>query len=121
NDGTLDLVINNINRTAQIYKNDSKTFFPENHSIQFHLTGKDKNTQAIGTQISVYVGEKIFYLEQMPNRGFQSSVDPKLTLGLGHITSIDEIMVTWPDGAITSLENVQVDQLLELKWEEASM
>jgi len=121
NDGTLDLVINNINRTAQIYKNDSKSFFPENHSIQFQLIGKGKNTEAIGTQITVYAGEDIYYLEQMPNRGFQSSVDPKLTLGLGNTSSLDEIQVTWPDGAITHLENVPTNQLLVLKWDEAEL
>jgi hypothetical protein len=119
NDGTLDLVVNNVNATAQIFKNKGKTLLPENHSIQLQLTGKGKNTGAIGAQIQVKVGEEIFYTEQMPNRGFQSSVDPKITIGLGKATVIDEIKVLWPDGAYTQLTQVKPDQLLNLKWTEA--
>jgi len=119
NDGTLDLVVNNVNATAQIFKNKGKTLLPENHSIQLQLTGKGKNTAAIGAQIQVKVGEEIFYTEQMPNRGFQSSVDPKITIGLGKATVIDEIKVLWPDGAYTQLTQVKPDQLLNLKWTEA--
>ena len=119
NDGTLDLVVNNVNATAQIFKNKGKTLLPENHSIQLQLTGKGKNTGAIGAQIQVKVGEEIFYTEQMPNRGFQSSVDPKITIGLGKATVIDEIKVLWPDGAYTQLSQVKPDQLLNLKWTEA--
>nr|HAD50478.1 hypothetical protein [Algoriphagus sp.] len=119
NDGTLDLVINNVNKPAQIFKNLSKTLLPENHSIQFELIGKGMNTQAIGTQILAIAGDQKFYLEQMPNRGFQSSVDPKLTLGLGKITKLDQIYITWPDGKVSLLENQSADKLLQLKWEDA--
>jgi hypothetical protein len=119
NDGTLDLVVNNVNAPAQIFKNKGKSLNPENHSIQFQLIGKGKNTAAIGAQIQVKVGEEVFYTEQMPNRCFQSSVDPKVTLGLGKATILDEVRVLWPDGAFTQLTQVPVDQLLTLKWAEA--
>lgn len=118
NDGTLDLVINNVNQPAQIFKNQGKTLQPENHSIQFQLVGKGKNTGAIGTQIQVKAGDQLFYAEQMPNRGFQSSVDPKITIGLGTLTTVDEVRVLWPDGSYTELKNQPVNQLLTLKWEE---
>lgn len=119
NDGTLDLVINNVNKPAQIFKNRGKSLNPDMHSIQFQLVGKGKNTQATGAQIRVKAGDKSFYLEQMPNRGFQSSVDPKLTLGLGKLTQLESIEVLWPDGKYTELKNQPADQLLTLKWEEA--
>ena len=119
NDGTLDLVVNNVNATAQIFKNKGKTLLPENHSIQLQLTGKGKNTAAIGAQIQVRVGEELFYTEQMPNRGFQSSVDPKITIGLGKATLVDEVRVLWPDGKVTQMTKVPVDQLLKLSWAEA--
>jgi enediyne biosynthesis protein E4 len=120
NDGTLDLVVNNVNKPAQIFRNQGKSLNPDNHSIQFKLIGKGLNTQAIGTQIRITAGEKIFYSEQMPNRGFQSSVDPKITVGLGSITQADLIEILWPDGKFTELKNQTVDQLLEVKWEEAN-
>lgn len=120
NDGTLDLVVNNVNQPAQIFKNQGKNLNPSHHSIQFQLVGKGKNTQAIGTQIRIKSGEKLFYAEQMPNRGFQSSVDPKITLGLGEVSKLESIEVLWPDGKYTELKDQSVDQLLVLKWEEAT-
>ncbi|MFN3998352.1 VCBS repeat-containing protein [Algoriphagus sp.] len=120
NDGTLDLVVNNVNKPAQIFRNNGKSLNPDNHSIQFKLIGKGQNTQAIGTQIRIIAGDKIFYSEQMPNRGFQSSVDPKVTVGLGPITQVDLIQILWPDGKYTELKDQAVDQLLELKWEDAN-
>ncbi|SDA86544.1 Repeat domain-containing protein [Algoriphagus alkaliphilus] len=119
NDGTLDLVVNNVNQPAQIFRNLGKTIHPSHHSIQFQLVGKGKNTQAIGTQIRMKSEGKIFYVEQMPNRGFQSSVDPKITIGLGSLTEIASIEILWPDGKYTELKNQATDQLLIVKWEEA--
>ncbi|MBN7810331.1 VCBS repeat-containing protein [Algoriphagus sp. H41] len=119
NDGTLDLVVSNVNKPAQIFKNQGKSLHPENHSLQLNLIGKGKNTQAIGAQIRVKAGDQLFYVEQMPNRGFQSSVDPKITVGLGGISKVDKIEVYWPDGKYSAVENQAADQLVSLKWEEA--
>ncbi|MBN3583877.1 VCBS repeat-containing protein [Algoriphagus aestuarii] len=119
NDGTLDLVVNNVNQPSQIFKNQGKSINPTHHFIQFQLKGKGKNTQAIGTQIRMKAEGKIFYSEQMPNRGFQSSVDPKITIGLGDLTKLESIEILWPDGKYTELNNQAADQLLVLNWEDA--
>ncbi|MEP1259231.1 VCBS repeat-containing protein, partial [Algoriphagus sp.] len=120
NDGTLDLVVNNVNKPASLFRNLGKTLNPTYHSLQIQLIGKDKNTQAIGTQIQLVAGDQLFYAEQMPNRGFESSVDPKLTIGLGELSVLDEIKILWPDGSFTKLENIQADQLLQVKWAESN-
>jgi hypothetical protein len=119
NDGAMDLIINNVNNEVLIYKNRSKELAPENHSLKIQLIGKDKNTSAIGTQVRLVAGEQIFYQEQMPNRGFQSSVDPRLNFGLGKINKLDEVQVRWPDGKVTLLKELAADTTLVLKWEEA--
>lgn len=119
NDGYPDLVINNVNRPAQLFINQADSLLSEKNYLQIQLEGKSKNTYAIGTQIQITAGEEIFYQEQMPNRGFQSSVDPKLTIGLGAISKLDEIRVTWPDNRETILKDQDVNQLISLKWEDA--
>ena len=119
NDGDLDLVVNNVNQFAQIFQNQSTTLLPENHWIQFALKGKEQNTGAIGTQILAKSGDQTFYLEQIPNRGFQSSMDPKLTLGLGKVAKLDWIKILWPDGKYTELKEVASGQTLQLSWDEA--
>ncbi|MCH7412735.1 VCBS repeat-containing protein [Belliella sp. R4-6] len=116
NDGALDLVINNVNQVAIIYKNRSREFFPQNNFLQIKLEGKLGNTSAIGTQIRLKSGDKIFYQEHMPNRGFQSSVDPKITFGLGNVDKLDEIQVRWPDGKVSILKEITANQLLTLTW-----
>lgn len=119
NDGTLDLVVNNVNQPSQIFKNQGKSINPTHHFIQIQLEGKGKNTHAIGTQIRLKAEGEIYYAEQMPNRGFQSSVDPKITIGLGELTNLESIEILWPDGKYTELKNQAVDQLLKLNWEDA--
>ncbi|GAA0877938.1 VCBS repeat-containing protein [Algoriphagus jejuensis] len=120
NDGTLDLVVSNVNQPAQLFKNRGKSLDSTRHSIQLQLIGTGKNTQAIGAQIRITAGGKTFYTEQMPNRGFQSSVDPKITIGLGDIARVEKIEVFWPDGKYSILKNQAADQLLQLKREDAS-
>ena len=45
-------------------------------------------------------------VEQMPTRGFQSSVDPRLHLGLGRSATIDSLTIVWPDGRWQTLTDV---------------
>ena len=114
NDGDLDLVVNNVNMPAFIFKNYSVDSRPDYHYLKFVLKGSDRNTQAIGAKITLYVGSEIKYLEQMPVRGFQSSVDPRPNFGLGKDSEIDSVVVIWPDHNKTVLKNVVSDQILTL-------
>lgn len=119
NDGTMDLVINNVNNEVLIYRNKSNVFFPDHHFLKLVLVGKPGNTSAVGTQVRLLAGGQAFYQENMPNRGFQSSVDPRLNFGLGINAKIDELQVRWPDGKITLVKELEADQTLTLSWEEA--
>lgn len=96
NDGDLDLVINNENQPAFVYKNNSRED-SENHYIGLLLKGNDSNTFAIGSKIKIYKGDQVFYRELMPSRGFQSSVDYKQIIGLGQLKEVDSMIITWPD------------------------
>lgn len=119
NDGDLDLVVNNVNTLADIFENKSNSQIEENHYLKFELTGKDKNTFAIGTKINIKAGEQQFYIEQVPIRGFQSTVDPRPNVGVGSFDQVDLIEVTWPDGSMSIMENVATNQTLKLNWAES--
>jgi hypothetical protein len=96
NDGDLDLVINNVNEPALIYKNlavEKKL----NHFLAFQLEGIDQNKFAIGTKIIAYIGDQTISRELIPSRGFQSSVDYKLIMGIGAKTKLDSLVVYWPN------------------------
>ena len=121
NDGDLDLVLNNLNMTSSIYENLTNSQRPGNHYIQLRLHGTQSNKDAIGTQVTVKTAQETFFSEQMPMRGFQSSVDPKMHIGLGTAETIDTVTVKWPDGRKTELTNVPVDTLLVIHNEEAEL
>ncbi len=117
NDGALDLITNNVNDFAKIYRNDSRKITPDHHYIRLDLKGKGLNTRAIGSRIEIVAGKDKFSLEQMPTRGFQSSMDPLNVIGVGNHQVLDQLKIRWPDLSETVLTNVKVDQTLVITQE----
>ena len=96
NDGALDMVVNNNNMPAFIFKNNSRTV-NKNHYLSIQLQGLAQNTHAIGAKINLYVQGQILSKELIPARGFQSSVDYKQVFGLGKNTKVDSVKIIWPN------------------------
>ena len=118
NDGDLDLVVNNINMQAFVYRNNSESK-NEHNWLKIKLIGKDKNPFGIGAKVAVTTGNKTIYVEQMPMRGFESTVDYVMHFGLGEASNIDLLTVTWLDGTMTMAENIEVNQTLTFEEKEA--
>lgn len=121
NDGDLDLVVNKVNMTASLYRNNGEKKHPDHHYLKFELIGADKNTFALGTRITLRYGGQLQYLEQMPMRGFESTMDPRPNFGLGKTKTVDTVLVDWPNGKRTLLTQVKADQTLNLKQSEANL
>ena len=119
NDGDLDLVVNNINQPAFIYRNNAETQ-NKNHYLQIKLVGANKNTDGYGARVTLYQKNNKQYLEQMPARGFQSTVSAVMHFGLGDNSIIDTLRIVWLGGKEQVLTNVKSDQLLTLKEIEAT-
>ncbi len=120
NDGDLDLVVNNVNMPCFVYRNNAETLLKDNHYLKLNLVGKGKNTLATGAKITVKNGDAIYYLEQMPIRGFESTVDFRPNFGLGNLTTVDSVIVEWYNSdAVTILANVKTNQILNLKETDA--
>jgi len=120
NDGDLDIVVNNLNQPAFIYQNESDKN-PDNHSLQIKLVGKGLNTQGIGAKIIVSSNGKKQYLEQMPTRGYLSTVSPVLHVGLGKEPIVDSVRIKWLSGKQQIVVNVKTNQLLTLSEESAQV
>lgn len=110
NDGDLDLVINNTNMAPYVYQNQTEKIAPDNNYLRFILNGQGKNTNALGANITVHVGDRIFYLEHLPTRGFESTVDNRPLIGIGNLTKVDSVIVKWPLGKETRLMDVTANQ-----------
>ncbi|MGZ3949653.1 MAG: FG-GAP-like repeat-containing protein, partial [Flavisolibacter sp.] len=109
NDGDLDLVVNNMNQEAFVYKNNSREINHNNY-LGVILKGKDKNPFAIGSKVQVFANGQVFTKEMFPSRGFQSSMDYKMIIGLGKVSKIDSMIVTWPNRSFIKFDNVAVNQ-----------
>jgi enediyne biosynthesis protein E4 len=109
NDGDLDLVVNNVNEKAFVYKNNSNEQTKNNY-IGFTLHGSDKNTFAIGATVKVYTPLQTITKELIPTRGFQSSVDYKIIVGIGTST-VDSVIITWPSLQATTLLQPAINKL----------
>jgi len=119
NSGALDLVVNNINAPAGIYRNRARTL-NRNHYLTVSLRGSGGNTGGIGAKVIIRNHGTVQMLEQMPTRGFQSSVDPRLHFGLGLSSRIDSLIVIWPDRRYQVLTNVAADHFIELSQKDAA-
>lgn len=119
NDGDMDLVISNINTPASVYKNNAVELNPDNHRLVFKLEGSEKNKNGIGAKITVYCKNNMYCVQQMPVRGFQSSVDYKLAIGLGTNTMADSVVIIWPDDKKQTISNVKANQTITLQYNKA--
>ena len=118
NDGDLELVVNNVNAPVAVYQNLSE----ENHKTNYlkvKLEGEGMNRNAIGARVFLYQPGQMQVLQQMPNRGFQSSVDLNMVFGLGNQPRIDSIVVIWPNDRMQSIRQPKANQALTLRQLEA--
>lgn len=120
NDGDLDMVMNNINQEAFIYRNNADSI-TQNNYLQVQLIGSGKNTRGIGAKVILKVDGQLFYQEQMPIRGFLSTVDDVLHFGVGKHKLIDTLKVIWPDKKMQILTNIESRKLVKLKQKNASL
>lgn len=118
-DGALDLVVNNVNQKAFIYRNNARVLRPGNRYLRVRLEGEGANRFGIGARVTVFAGRDAFMQELSPARGFQSSVDYVLGFGIGRHDTIDSIRVEWPDGRVGLASAVPVNGLLTVRQAEA--
>ncbi|GAB3733247.1 VCBS repeat-containing protein [Spirosoma lituiforme] len=121
NDGDLDLITNNINDPAGLYRNEATTLFPANTHLTIKLTGNSLNTFGIGAKVILKYGDSLQFQQLMPTRGFESSVAPELLFGLGKRSSIDSLIVIWPTGRMEVQTNVRTNQVITLRQENAQL
>ncbi len=120
NDGDLDLIVNNVNMEVSVYKNQTSENLRSNY-IGFTFKGKDKNVFGLGAEVSVYVKDQILAYYHMPIRGFQSSMDYKMIVGLGKNQIADSIVVRWPDQSTQWLHDVKANQVLSMSMDSAKI
>ena len=113
NDGDMDMVINNINDEAFVYRNNASGNKDSAHYLNINFSGAARNRGGFGTWVNMYYdhGKRQVY-EHSPYRGYLSSLQNIAHFGLGKISTIDSVVIVWPDAKKQVLTNVSADQVL---------
>ncbi|RYC68476.1 VCBS repeat-containing protein [Spirosoma sordidisoli] len=126
NDGDLDLITNNIDAPASLYRNETDRLFPERQHLTVRLKGKAPNTFGVGAKVVLKYGgatqrDSLQVQQLMPTRGFESAVAPELLFGLGNRRRIDSLIVIWPNQQMEVRTNVPTGQTLTLRQTDARL
>lgn len=113
-DGALDLIVNNVNGEAFVYRNNVRRLDKERRSLVVRLVGAGGNRFALGARVTVYAGGSVQVQEVSPTRGFQSSVDYALVFGLT-TSSADSVGVVWPNGTVSLANAPSLDAPLVME------
>ncbi len=115
NDGDLDLVANNINDKAFVFKNtlnDAKE--RPTHFLRVNVTGQKPNTVAFGATATAYFGGQKQAAQLLSARGFSASSEQVLHFGLGNVAQVDSLVVQWPGLRTLTLRNLPADQTIAI-------
>ncbi len=119
NDGDLDIVLNNVDDKAFLYKNNAVEKL-ENNFIKINCVGPKNNISGYGTKIIAYVGEHTYYREVQPERGYLSSSSPNVHIGIGRSNTIDKLEIIWNDGNMETIMNVAANKIITAKHKNAN-
>lgn len=115
NDGDIDLIVNNFNDPASVYKN---TVSDRNlgHYLKVKLKGPKGNTNGLGAKLSLKTSKDEQFQEFWVARGFQSSCDQLIHFGIEEGDQISSLKITWPDGKEEVIKGIDYDQKIEVSY-----
>ncbi len=120
-DGDMDVVVNNINDEAKVYRNMTRERHAgTSHFLQVHLKGDSPNIAGLGASVELhYGGGRQQAYEYTPYRGYLSSDEQVAHFGLGAYERVDSVIVKWPDNKMQLLRDVRADQKIEIYQRDA--
>jgi hypothetical protein len=114
NDGDLDVVVNNMESSAFIYKNKATGNF-----LKIDFKGPEKNKFGYGAKAIIHHNGKTQMADNTPTRGYLSSVEPKVFFGLGKDVEVSKVEIIWPDGKTNKFKEVSANTTLVVKYAKA--
>ena len=107
NDGDIDIVVNHKDAAPALLRNDTKT---SNHWIRLVLQGTKSNRDAIGAKVAVVAGNRTIYRQRKGGYSMEATNDPRVLVGIGPVARVEKVVIRWPSGIESTLENLEVDR-----------
>ena len=105
-DGDIDILVTNSGQSTSFYCNQGN----QSHSINVRLMSNGANTSAIGAKLYVTVGEVTQLREIRNGNNFVSQNPTEAHFGVGDSLTVDELKVVWPDGKMTTFNNLDANK-----------
>jgi hypothetical protein len=110
-DGDLDIVVNNLRASAQLFENQ----LCAGDSIQVDLRWPGSgNTRAIGAQVRLLTDHGTLTRDVRAASGYLSGDPARIHFGFPVATSVTALEIRWPDGAVSRVEQPAPQTLLEV-------
>lgn len=107
NDGDLDVVVNNLNEAASVYRNNAAA-----ERIAVRLKGRG-NTQGVGARVRL-IGAVMQSQEMISGGRYVSGDQAMRVFAAGESLKPTRLEVTWRNGAQTIISNVQPNRVYEI-------
>jgi hypothetical protein len=107
NDGHMDLALNNSGEAAVLLHNESRTPY---HWIRLTLRGTRSNRDAVGAKVTLHLGPRKLVRHRKGGGSYCSAGDPRLLIGLGAATQVDQVEIRWPSGLVQRLGPLPADR-----------
>lgn len=115
NDGTLDIIVNRMNREAAIFENRAKA-----PRIGIKLKGEKPNTRAIGAKVELF-GAEVHQQKEITSGGdYLSGSDSQVMFAVHPDNPQHKIQISWPDGRVTVIDSVLANRIYEIDQERAT-
>ncbi len=118
NDGDLDLIVNNVNQELFVYRNEANKITGNNY-LKLSFQGPDRNKFGVGARVCAYTDGKVIMHENVPTKGFQSSMSYNMVVGLDTLQILDSLVIYWGYGKKQLLTAVETNRHLVLNIEDA--
>jgi len=122
NDGALDMVVNNINDDALLYRNTSRDKdSADTHFLQVKFKGEGRNRDGLGAIVAIYYdhGKQQVY-ENNPYRGYLSTMQGISHFGLGRTLVVDSVVIKWYNGKKQTIPHVTTNQVITVSIADAT-
>jgi len=113
NDGDLDLLISNFDSNLFLYENKSvDTYFNNDDQVKWikvKLKGTVSNNDGLGSIVKIYPNNNIDQSRLYHGSSYQNQSLQSIHFGLDNATSIDSLVVAWPNTGSQVYQNISVN------------
>lgn len=115
NDGDLDLVVNNVDDEAFVFRNNQNEIDPGHYLRLRFFKNRDKKQESYGASVKLLMPDGSQQVQHYdPQRGYMSTMEHAMHFGTGKATEIAELKVSYLSGKQIVMKNLKAGQQIDI-------